>query len=565
MRSLWIQIVAAAAGAAFLYLFYGTVRSSWPESYFRFDSSTDPIISRSVWKYLLYRIVPYFVVGVFISVTLDRAGEPSFLAVNGAALLHTVPRLVASYRSRFRVSRNAGHVLLRWTATLLALVGAVAGWAFSSILGSLVPKLPDLVAAAWTGLFAAVTGAALLRLSVIQQLDPATMIRRCRQEISEFLLEQMEAASAKYSVDSRLVMATVVVETAQRPGWVRRVEYLRGHHSRRGSGTYGVMQVSSPRPVTDSDSIVIACRDYFQGIGSVVKEVEWPTRLSGDPLSFQQVDYMKLRAALRTYNDSDDYIELVLVVLEELVNEERSSRISQAADRAKHSDRWSTLTGEIEMNLLFDTDPDSYSEFVSWLNGDIADALRDSIELNTVLARSRLGSRTSDGRAIHLAVVDQWEQVTVQIDAVAAIISELNFSSPPLPLSVPDVAFETSRPNSPSLIRKYERVFSLDKWNWNSNSPFVGLRVEFALDAELLWIGVTIGQFRLIAANVASDAATEGPTYDVRKLESRSVIKSLSDLRTDQIQLKAWITPMLMDCIPQLTDSIETSLQDPTL
>jgi hypothetical protein len=95
------------------------------------------------------------------------------------------------------------------------------------------------------------------------------------------------------------VKAIMVVENLQRPLWFRRLESFKGRVF--PSGTYGIMQVESARPVSDEESIKIAVETRLAG--QVV-----PFKSSGTP-SYPDHDWLLLLA--RAYNDSQAYAKSV--------------------------------------------------------------------------------------------------------------------------------------------------------------------------------------------------------------------------------------------------------------
>ncbi len=50
--------VGAACGVV-LNVFYLAVRHAWPENYFGLDGSVDPVVSRNIMRYALFRLLLY--------------------------------------------------------------------------------------------------------------------------------------------------------------------------------------------------------------------------------------------------------------------------------------------------------------------------------------------------------------------------------------------------------------------------------------------------------------------------------------------------------------------------
>jgi hypothetical protein len=95
--------------------------------------------------------------------------------------------------------------------------------------------------------------------------------------------------------DASLALAVMVVENLQRPPWFRRLERLKGFIFKRG--TYGIMQVAAPQPITDEESIIRAVRERLTGV-SVRSQ-------SGE------VDWDLLDAFARTYNPNPNFSALL--------------------------------------------------------------------------------------------------------------------------------------------------------------------------------------------------------------------------------------------------------------
>lgn len=373
------QAIAVTLGVGFLVLFYRTIKSSWPESYFMFGSTTDPIISRSLDRYLAYRTLPYFVVCLFIAVTLSRQGVNALPATIATPLLHTVPLfLVSLIADRRKRGTPPGHVALRVAVVALSVLAGYLAYLSRNTLDGLVPPLSDLTTAVWTGLFAAVIGAALLEMSAIAALEPRKMVAGARAHINADLFDLARHTAARYSAEPLLVEAIMIVEDAQRPGWVRWLERVRGKVQ--PSGSYGVMQVRASSPLTDAESIEVACRDFLKGAAIQVNysSLEQAEGLR-DPLAYPWVEKHSLAAALHRYNGTSDYVELVGAVIDELLSGQRLESIAEALRRAAESPRWEHLTSERKLEALAQESPDSYTWFLRWINGGPSGDLRGRV------------------------------------------------------------------------------------------------------------------------------------------------------------------------------------------
>ncbi len=93
------------------------------------------------------------------------------------------------------------------------------------------------------------------------------------------------------------------VENLQRPGWIRAIERTAGRLLPIGS--YGLMQVQSDAPISDSESIERA-------ISTNLAERSVPTTPEG------YVDSEALRSQIRSYNGNERFVDLVEMVYYEL-------------------------------------------------------------------------------------------------------------------------------------------------------------------------------------------------------------------------------------------------------
>jgi len=136
-------------------------------------------------------------------------------------------------------------------------------------------------------------------------------------------------ASERYKIDEAITLAVMVVENAQRPPWARRLERAKGRVIKKG--TYGIMQVTSERPVSDSESIEIACRDHLRGMRiptmpsfSLGMDEESRSRAAsmGIDVSAQMRDLQALGEMILRYNPSERYAELVAGVVVQIDSEQ---------------------------------------------------------------------------------------------------------------------------------------------------------------------------------------------------------------------------------------------------
>lgn len=258
-------VVAGLAGAAFLALFYRSVRLRWPENYSTLQGALESYVSQGLWRYAGFRALPVFAIGVFVWVTVVRAdGRPAVaVALMGAAhVAATNGRAMTRVLRRARPGENVAGLLLYYVLSSVLVATTCAGVIVTADrLRPLVPQTDKLSEAAWTGVFAAVLAVALQSLGR-GDISDADLLDRARRDIGPDLWRQVRDAAGRYGTDGDLLRAIVAVEALQRPAWFRRAERLKGKP--RGSGTYGVAQVSSSAPLSDSESIEELARRFQQ-------------------------------------------------------------------------------------------------------------------------------------------------------------------------------------------------------------------------------------------------------------------------------------------------------------
>jgi len=207
---------------------------------------------------LLFRLAPVFVVMTLIWTCSTRAGATGWLAVGVATFVHIMfsngRAFVESMQRNSTVSVNYGsyHIV----ASLIAAAGGVAASFLGPYSKSLVPKNEALLEAFWTASLVAIVAALFLRFTIPDNRDPRSasyLFWRAWRDMGIDIYDYMFKAASNANCDPLMVIAVGTVEVLQRPKWVRRCENAFGHIV--GKGSYGVMQMSSDRPLTDEKSI----------------------------------------------------------------------------------------------------------------------------------------------------------------------------------------------------------------------------------------------------------------------------------------------------------------------
>lgn len=291
--------LAAVLGSGFLFLFYRTIRLNWPESYFGASDLSAYAVSMTPARFAAYRLVPVFVICSFVAVSLNRGGEDGTTGAVAVAVLHTVPTLGRALVSWARLPRGLRRhrlpiVMLRAATFVAALsMGALAG-RMADTLAPLVPELNELTAALWTAVFAGIVGAFVLRLSSSGGTNASVLAETSSNNVPTALWNLAWDTAVAAGADPRLACALMIVENLERPEWFRRLEKWKSHLW--SPGTYGIMQLSSPRWISDEESIV-----------GVVHE----RLLHVDVRNDHYVDYDRLNGFAYTYNPSPNFAELL--------------------------------------------------------------------------------------------------------------------------------------------------------------------------------------------------------------------------------------------------------------
>ncbi len=258
---------AVALGTGFLYAFYRAVEVQWPASYFVVQPGLLLSVTQSPVRYLLFRFGPIFVTASFIAVTLENADSEALLGVLGLAALHTLLTSARGFRAQVCVGsrqRNPSLLLFHLAVSVGIFVAAIAAYIAAPEFESLVPPESVLTTELWTALLAGVIGAFLVRVSRRSDADQDQAFRTSKARLDPQLLHLAAVAADAHDADPNLLVAIMLVENLERPAWARAIERAKGRIIAKGS--YGVMQVSSDKPLTDAESIEIAARDRLSGV-----------------------------------------------------------------------------------------------------------------------------------------------------------------------------------------------------------------------------------------------------------------------------------------------------------
>lgn len=276
MLTVAIAVGIGLAGAAVLAIMYTGASFRWPSEYSRLSNTFALPVGSRLYRTLLFRALPVFVIAVSCwSASVDLGGDGVIAAVI-PGMVHGLGTNGREILSSLRLKgRTASVNYAGYHLGVLALLAGVTGIACLAAPWArvLVPRPSELLNALWTGAFVALAGAYLLKASAKRDDDPEQdgryLVNRGVPDIGVDALDFLFSEASRLSADPLVMKSLAVCEALQRPKWFRRLERIVGSVLRR-QGTYGVMQVLSPHPITDEDSITRAAN-------SMTDFMEWST------------------------------------------------------------------------------------------------------------------------------------------------------------------------------------------------------------------------------------------------------------------------------------------------
>lgn len=288
----------ALSGALVLRAFFVALRTRWPLAYFGFGSAIDPIVRRSMVRYVMFRAGPVFLCATFVGVTAERWGDSALIAIVLMLLAHLATTYGLGIYRAVRARRLETRIASFWIASAaLAATAALVAVPLTRLLEPLVPPPAEMVAALWTGIFASAIAVAALRSLGGDPVDLQSLVERSAAELPVDLEAYVRSKCDEFEADFLLVKAVMLIENLQRPGWVRKLERLKGRLHKPGS--YGVMQVTTDKPVSDRESIDIAVSGFFAGSKAPAEESWWERD-------------QRLRPIVVNYNSNPIFVDMVM-------------------------------------------------------------------------------------------------------------------------------------------------------------------------------------------------------------------------------------------------------------
>ncbi len=296
-------------GSTVLYYFYRLLEFRWPGSYFTASQYVDYAVSLTLPRYATFRLLPPYVVGVFVAATTFKYGGSALISVVILGVIHaaiTVGRsLVANIRSkRFR----------RGQAGVDGAIAVCLGLIFIAVYYSYVywlpvaPGLEKYVEVLLTGAVAAVVITQLQKF-LSQGVDVERETRLLLERLPTSKKNTVYSAAASAGADRNLVLAVLVTELIQRRTWARRFESAGGMIGI--AETFGAMQGSDDRADSERESAKKA-------IARLVTDVPFRTEYGHVP---RQV----LEYHLERHNQGSEFVELASEIFDVLESDVRSN------------------------------------------------------------------------------------------------------------------------------------------------------------------------------------------------------------------------------------------------
>jgi hypothetical protein len=321
----WVlDIVGIVVGAAVVYLFYDAVRTRWPANYASSSNDFGMIVNRTMLRYAAFALGPPYIVALLASTTVGRAGGSGMLVailIGVFQVSHFRARL--AYRTlRYDHSAMRIPTVVAEAGLAICTLGVVAlGGLGPGPLGFVVPPIDELFKALWGTTFVIIVAAIVIKRTNVQ-LDIGRLVERSRQEIGPRLRGFAANEAVKAGADTALMEAILLTENLQRPAWFRRLERIKGRLFPRGS--YGVMQVSADRPLSDEDSIVRAVAEHLHGLTIVKDNRGYP-------------NYQSVQTTLARYNTDKAFLDLAMKIFWRVYDYDATGSRQGAPDVASHT------------------------------------------------------------------------------------------------------------------------------------------------------------------------------------------------------------------------------------
>lgn len=260
MASLCIGVLIGSLSGLLAKLVYSMVRTQWPEAYSFKYGVLERLQLRNIWSYLGLKILPLFLFGFLGVATCIQLGASALASIVSAFIVCVALTDAKALRNAYRYRDSRRGTLTVFYLASIVFSGFVACCAlFAGVFGYFFAPTPeDLVAGFWTALFVAVVAFGVREVARLPAYGPQEKIALARRDMGNLVWNRIEELALENDVDPYLAQAITIVEVIQRPHWFRVAERVVGRF--RKSATYGVAQVASDVPLSDSESLELLCR-----------------------------------------------------------------------------------------------------------------------------------------------------------------------------------------------------------------------------------------------------------------------------------------------------------------
>ena len=253
---------------------YSLIRSDWPESYVYTKPLLERLGNRNIAAYLFLRFIPLFLTLFLGTATASQLGVSLLICCVTATilflLLTDVWALITMHR--YGDSRKGTLTVFYIGNMLITVIVGICAYFSSKVAWFLAPSIEELVNAFWTAAAIAVLAFGLKRLLSAPSMTTEQKINTARKDMGEYAWSQSEEIADAYGIDVNIIRAIIITEVLQRPHWFRVLERFFGKFLK--SATYGVAQAISDKPVSDTESIGLLCREMQQHMEFVVSDTE---------------------------------------------------------------------------------------------------------------------------------------------------------------------------------------------------------------------------------------------------------------------------------------------------
>ncbi len=293
-------IFAGALACYLLRLVYELVKIKWPTFYFSLSDQTSIYVSVSPFRFISFRLLPIMIIltPILAVVAEDKPQRDVIYLGLLTALVHAISTNGLSLKKLFfgedgvkTYFNKPNQIIYHFFIILICLLGGLmaAILGVSSFGQAIAPDFSNVVDNTWSAALAALIAVYGYRQYRANHVDESDIFEKLSNKISIRIKQYIDEFSIANRADKKLVLAVCLVESLQRPAWLRKVEWLKSFIVKQG--TYGVMQVNSPKYISDKESIRMAVEEYF--MDSML--LTWPERME----------------LIQRYNSDENFIQLV--------------------------------------------------------------------------------------------------------------------------------------------------------------------------------------------------------------------------------------------------------------